>query len=147
MRNPALKQRVVSALVAEGLIRPRRRRWPTWLAAAAAAVVLLAIGVSVVRTRHTLASGHTYVLLLNVDSTYHFAPKGQGAERVAELVRWTDSLAAVGKFERGGRLIGPGPIGGLLMIRAASDADAAHIAATCPFTKYGGHIEIERYEE
>ncbi len=143
--DPALERRVVSTLVAAGLVR-RRRRWPVWVAAAAA-VVVLAIGVSELRPKHTLARGNIYVLLLYEDSAYRVAPTGHGAERVAEIVRWADSLNAVGKFERGGRLVGTGPIGGLLMIRAANDSDAARIAATCPFRKWGGRIEVERFEE
>lgn len=143
--DPALEERVVSTLVAAGLVR-RRRAWPVWVAAAAA-VVVLAIGVSVLRPKHTLAQGNTYVLLLYQDSTYRFAPKGHGAERVAELARWADSLYVAGKLERGGHLVGPGPIGGLFMIRAANDSDAARIAAGCPFTKYGGHVEVKRLEE
>jgi hypothetical protein len=143
--DPALKKRVVSALVAAGLVR-RRRAWRVW-AAAAAAVVVLGVGVSVVRPRHTLAPGNTYVLLLYQDSTYRMPPKGHSAERVAEIVRWADSLHAVGKLERGGHLVGPGPIGGMFMIRAQSDSDAARIAATCPFTRYGGRQEVKRFEE
>ena len=143
--DPALQERLVSTLLAAGLVR-RRRAWPAWVAAAAA-VVVLAIGVSVFRSRHTLAHGNTYVLLLHQDSTYRFAPKGHGAERVAELARWADSLSAAGKLERGGHLVGPGPIGGLFMIRAANDSDAARIVATCPFTKYGGRVEVKRLEE
>jgi hypothetical protein len=143
--DAALEDRVVSKLVAAGLVR-RRRAWPVW-AAAAAAVVVLAIGLSVFRPKHTLAPGNTYVLLLYPDSTYRFPPKGHGAERVAELVRWADSLYVAGKLERGGHLVGPGPVGGLFMIRAANDSDAARISATCPFTKYGGRIEVRRFEE
>jgi hypothetical protein len=143
--DPALQERLVSTLLAAGLVR-RRRAWPVWVAAAAA-VVVLAIGVSVFRPRHTLAQGNTYVLLLHQDSTYRFAAKGHGAERVAELARWADSLSAAGKLERGGHLVGPGPIGGLFMIRAANDSDAARIVATCPFTKYGGRVEVKRLEE
>jgi hypothetical protein len=33
------------------------------------------------------------------------------------------------------------------MIRAADDADAARIAASCPFTQWGGHIEVKRFEQ
>ena len=143
--DPALKQRVVSTLVAAGLVR-HRRAWRVWVAAAAA-VVVLAIGVSVFRPRHTLAQGNTYVLLLDEDSTYRPPPAGHGAERRAELARWADSLDAYGKFVRSGRLIGPGSIGGLFMIRAANDSDAVRIAASCPFTKHGGRIEIKRFEE
>ena len=144
--DPALKQRVVSALVAAGLVR-RRRAWRVWVAAAAA-VVVVAIGVSVLRPRHTPAQGNTYVLLLDEDSTFHPAPPGHGFERRAELARWADSLDAVGKFERSGRLIGPGSsIGGMFMIRAANDSEAGRIAASCPFLRHGGHIEIKRFEE
>jgi len=143
--DAALEDRVVSKLVAAGLVR-RRRAWPVW-AAAAAAVVVLAIGLSVFRPKHTLAPGNTYVLLLYPDSTYRFPPKGHGAERVAELVRWADSLYVAGKLERGGHLVGPGPVGGLFMIRAANDSDAARISATCPFTKYGGRLEVRRFEK
>jgi len=144
--DPALEERLVSKLVAAGLIR-RRRAWPAWVAAAAAAVVVLAIGVSVLRPKHTLAPGNTYVMLLYVDSTYRRPPVGHGAERVAEVARWADSLYAVGKLERGGHLDGPGPIGGMFIIRALTDSDAARIAATCPFNKYGGRMEVKRFEE
>jgi len=143
--DPALKHRVMSALVAEGLVQPRRtwRARPIWLAAAA--VVVLAVGVSVFRPPRTLAPGNTYVLLLDEDSTFRRPPAGHNGERRAELARWADSLD--GKFERAGQLIGPGSsIGGLFMIRASSDSEARRIAATCPFNKYGGHIEVKRFE-
>ncbi len=143
---PALEERVVSKLIAAGLVR-RRRVWPVWVAAAVAALVVSAIGVSVLRPTHTPAPGNTYVLLLAEDSAYSPAPKGHGAERVAELARWADSLNALGKLERAGRLVGPGPIGGMFMIRAANDSAAARIAATCPFRKWGGRVELKRFEE
>lgn len=143
--DPALQRRVVSALMAAGLIR-RRRAWPVWIAAAAA-VIILAVGVSVMRTRRTLVKGNTYVLLLYQDSTYRPAPAGHGAERVTELARWADSLYALGKLERGGHLVGPGALGGMFMIRAPSDSAAAHIAGTCPFIKWGGRLEVKRFEE
>lgn len=142
----ALEERVVSKLVAAGLVR-RRRVWPIWAAAAAAALVVSAIGVAVLRAPHTPAQGNTYVLLLAEDSAYRPAPKGHGAERVAELARWADSLNALGKLERAGRLVGPGPIGGLFMIRAADDSAAARIAAACPFRKWGGRVELKRFVE
>jgi hypothetical protein len=52
----------------------------------------------------------------------------------------------MGKFERAGRLRGPGPLGGMFIVRATDDADAARIAASCPFTQWGGHVEIKRFE-
>ena len=144
--DPALKRRVVATLVAAGLVR-RRRPWRMWVPAAAA-VIVLAIGASLFRTRHTLAPGNTYVLLLDEDSTFSAPPPGHMAERRAELARWADSLDAVGKFVRAGRLVGPGSsIGGMFMIRAADDSDAGRIAASCPFLRHGGHVEIKRFEE
>jgi hypothetical protein len=143
--DSALEARVVSTLIAAGLVR-RRREWLVWVAAAAA-VIVLAFGVTVFRPKHTLAEGKTYVVLLYEDSTYRPAPAGHAAERVAVLARWADSLNTVGKFERAVRLGGPGPLGGLFIIRAADDADVARIAASCPFTKWGGHIDVKRVEQ
>jgi hypothetical protein len=142
--DPGLEERVVSTLVAAGLVR-RRRVWPLWLAAAAA-VIVLAFGVTVFQPKQTPV-GKTYVVLLYEDSTYRPALAGHDAERVAVLARWADSLDTMGKFERAGRLRGPGPLGGLFMVRAADDADAARIAASCPFTQWGGHIEVKRFEQ
>jgi len=142
--NPALEERVVSDLVAAGLVRRRRRVSPVWLAVAA--VVVLAFGVTIVERRPTLARGNAYVVLLYEDSTYRPAPAGHNDERVAVLSQWADSLDAVGKFERAARLSGPGPLGGLFIIRATDDADAARIAAGCPFHQWGGRVELKRVE-
>ena len=138
----ALEERVVSTLVAAGLVR-RRRMWPLW--AAAAAVIVLAFGVTMFRPKQ-LAPGKSYLVLLYEDSTYRPTPPGHDAERVAVVARWADSLDAFGKLERAGRVRGPGEIGGLFIVRATDDADAARIAASCPFTKWGGHIEVKRFE-
>jgi hypothetical protein len=35
----------------------------------------------------------------------------------------------------------------MFIIRAATDADAAKLAASCPHIKYGGHIEVRRFFE
>jgi len=142
--DPTLEERVVSTLVVAGLVR-RRRVWPVWVAAAAA-VLVLAFGVTVFRPTHTLAQGKTYVVLLYEDSTYR-PPAGNGEERVAVLARWADSLSTFGKFERALRLSGPGTLGGVFIVRAADDADAARIAASCPFTQWGGHIDVKRFEQ
>ncbi len=141
--DTALEERVVSALVAAGLVR--RRRWTVW--AAAAAVILLAAGVATFRQQHAVPPGKTYLVLLYEDSTYRPAPPGHDAARVAVLARWADSLDAFGKYERAGRVRGPGPLGGLFIVRAADDADAARIAASCPFTQWGGHIEVKRFDK
>ncbi|HXT03634.1 MAG TPA: YciI family protein [Casimicrobiaceae bacterium] len=133
----------MSTLVATGLVR-HRRVWPLWLAAAA--VLVLAFGVTMLWPKHARAYGKTYAVLLYEDSTYRPAPAGHDAERVAVIARWADSLDAVGRFERAGRLRGPGPLGGLIIIRAADDADAARVAASCPFSKWGGRVEVKRFE-
>jgi hypothetical protein len=142
--DSALEERVVSRLVAVGLVR-RRRAWPVWVAAAVA-VIVLAFGLTMFRPKHAPGPGKTYVVLLYEDSTYRPPPGGDNTERIAELTRWADSLDTFGKYERAGRLTGPGPLGGLFIIRAADDADAARIAAACPFRKWGGHIEVKRFE-
>jgi hypothetical protein len=141
--DAGLEERVVSRLVAVGLVRRRRVR-PWWLAVAAA--IALAFGAITFWPRQTPASGNAYVVLLYEDSTYRPAPAGHDAERVAVIARWADSLNAMGKFERAGRVRGPGPLGGLLIVRATDDADAARIAASCPFTRWGGHVEIKRLD-
>jgi hypothetical protein len=144
--DPALEERVVSALMAAGLVRRRRRSRASILLAVAAALVL-AIGFSVWRTRHVVGPGNTYVLLLYEDSTYLRSLPGHGAERVAELSRWADSLATLGQLDVGGHLVGSEAPGGLFIIRARSDSDAARIAASCPFVKYGGRIDVRRFIE
>jgi hypothetical protein len=142
--DPALEQRVVSALAGAGLVR-RRRVWPVWMAVAAA-VVVVAVGVMMFRPASLPAKGNLYAVLLYEDSTYRPPPGGRNAARVAEMARWGDSLDTQGELERAGRLIGPGEIGGLFLIRATDDAEAARIVATCPFHKWGGHIEVERFQ-
>ena len=143
--DPALEERVVSSLVGTGLVR-RRRVWPAWMAVAAA-VAVVAFGVTMFRPGHPPVKGNTYVVLFYEDSTYRPAVAGHQAERVAEMARWGDSLDTHGEFERAGRLIGPGQLGGLFIIRAADDAEAARIAASSPFHKWGGRVEVKRFEE
>ena len=142
--DPALEARVVSTLVGTGLVR-RRRAWPAWVAIAAA-VVAVAVGVTMFRPGHSPAKGNLYAVLLYEDSTYRQPSPGHLAERIAVMARWGDSLDAQGELDRAGRLIGPGQIGGLFIIRAADDAAAARIVASCPFHRWGGHIEVERFE-
>lgn len=142
--DSALEERVTSAVVAAGLVR-RRRVWSVWAAAAAAVVVLL-VGITTFRPKHALAPGNTYAVLLYEDPAYKPSPPQVGNVRVQVLSRWADSLNAAGKYISAGRLTGPGPLGGLFMIRATDDADAARIAASCPFRQWGGHVEVKRYD-
>jgi hypothetical protein len=135
--DPALEDRVVRVVIG------RRRRW-IWLSAVAAAAALLVLAHPWSRAR----GGQTYLLLLSPGPAYLAPPPGQLDERRAEYGRWADSLARLGKLDVEGRLEPPGDIvDGLFIIRAADDADAARIAATCPHNKYRGHIELRRFIE
>jgi hypothetical protein len=93
-------------------------------------------------------TGQTYVLLLSPGTEYLTPAPGHLEERRSEYARWADSLARLGKLDLEGHLEPPGDIvDGLFIIRAANDADAARIAATCPHIKYRGHIEVRRFVE
>jgi len=134
--DPALEDRVVRAVFV------RRHRW-MWLAAAAAALLVWTHPWS---RRHE--ADQTYVLLLSPGPEYLAPRPGHLEERRAEYGRWADSLARLGKLEAAGHLEPPGAVvDGLFIVRAASDADAARIAATCPHIKYRGHIEVRRFVE
>jgi hypothetical protein len=135
--DPALEDRVVRLVIG------RRGRW-IWLSAVAVAAALLVLTHPWSRAR----GGQTYLLLLSPGPAYLAPPPGQLDERRAEYGRWADSLARLGKLDVEGRLEPPGDIvDGLFIIRAADDADAARIAATCPHNKYRGHIELRRFIE
>jgi hypothetical protein len=137
--DPALEDRVVRALVAAGQIRRPRPR-ALWFGLAAVAAALLAV---LWPRPHKV--GETYVLLLHVDSLYHQPPPVELRRREAEYGRWADSLAALGKLDLEGKLLGQGSIDGMFIVRATSDSEAARIAATCPHYKYGGTVEVRRF--
>ena len=143
--TPELEERVVRALTASGLIR--RRRWPRIWMAAAAVTLAAAVALSGLHLGRGKTPGETYVMLLYEDSTFQLPAPGHMAERRAESARWADSLAARGQLDVGGRVDGSGPITGMFIIRAPTDADAAKVAATCPHLKYGGHIVVRRFFE
>jgi hypothetical protein len=157
-RDPdaALEGRVVRSLVASGDIGPLARRavaaGPSWgrrWVIAAAAIVVLAVGLSWWVARRPTPQGDAYVLLLYKDSaTYHWPAPGHMDERRAEYARWADSLQAAGiVMEREARLEGAGEINGLFIFRAANDSEAARISASSPHLKYGGHTETRRMIE
>ena len=143
--TPELEERVVRALTASGLIR--RKRWPRIWMAAAAVTLAAAVVLSALHLGRAKAPGETYVMLLYEDSTFQMPLPGHVAERRAESARWADSLAERGELDLGGRVDGSGPITGMFIIRAATDADAAKRAASCPHLKYGGHIVVRRFFE
>jgi len=140
--DPALEDRVVRAVLG------RSRRWLWVGAAAAAAAAAAALLVMTHPWSPAPATGQTYVLLLSPGQAYLEPAPGRLEERRAEYAHWADSLARLGKLDLGGHLEPPGDVvDGLFIIRAASDSDAARIAATCPHIKYRGHIEVRRFVE
>lgn len=143
--NPALEGRIVSAFVASGLVR-RRRRWraPLWLAAAA--VLIIAIAIPLRRRPSVAPPRKTYALLLYMDSTYRLPQPGHMNERIAEYMRWSDSVDKLGKLDVGGALKNSLPLSGLFIIHAQSDSEANSIAATCPHWKYGGRVDVRRIQ-
>ena len=143
--TPELEERVVRALTASGLIR--RKRWPRIWMTAAAVTLAAAVVLSALHLGRGKAPGEPYVMLLYEDSTFQLAAPGHLAGRRAEYARWADSLYRRGELDLGGRVGGAGPITGMFIIRAATDADAAKLAASCPHIKYGGHIEVRRFFE
>jgi hypothetical protein len=160
-RDPgaALEDRVVRALVASGEIgsgqagrqstvsrlgvRPRQGMWIS----AVAATLIFAVALSLWTTRRRAPLGDPYVLFLMQDSAYQAPPPGHWPERVAEYARWADSLNALGKIDLEAQVTGPGPLTGMFIVRAVSDADAARIARSCPHLRYGGHIDTHRLIE
>jgi hypothetical protein len=151
----SLEGRVVRGLLASEAIGPRAVVTPiargsghrTWMWATAA-VVVLTIGLSWWgRQRPAPPHGNAYVMLLYQDSTYVAPASGKWGSRVAEYAHWADSLESHGRLERAAQLAGAGPLTGMFIIRATSDAEAARIAASCPHLKYNGHIDTRRMIE
>ena len=152
-----LEERVVRSLVASGDIGPiarvrgaMGRSWGRRWIVSAAAIIVLAVTLAwwVVR-RPAPPRGNAYVMLLYLDSTtYRWPPPGHLDERRAEYARWGDSLQAAGiVIEREARLDGRGAVSGLFIFRAATDSEAARIAATSPHMRYNGWIETRRMIE
>ena len=160
-RDPgaALEDRVVGALVASGEIGSghagrrttvfglsARRGQRLWIYAVAATLIF-AVALSLWTTRRRPPLGDPYVLFLMQDSAYQAPAPGHWDERVAEYARWADSLDALGKVDLAAQVTGPGPLTGMFIVRAVSDADAARIARSCPHLRYGGHIDTHRLIE
>lgn len=141
--EPALEDRVFRAVYAAR--RARRRSWRWAVAAAGVAAVL------VVFLAHPWsqprAVGKEYALLFTEPPGFQRVTPFDSVSRVREYARWADSLDALGKLKLEGRLEPAGAVDGLFIIRAADDAEAARIAATCPHLKYGGHVEVKRLIE
>jgi hypothetical protein len=138
---PELEQRVVDALRARGLVRPRRRRWLPYAAAAA----IFAIGFLIGQYEGQYepprpAPARSFALIL------HESPDHRGDSHVDEYIAWSRNDFVVGGHELAdqSRVLGTAPasVGGFFLIAADSLDRAAEIARTCPHVRYGGTIEV-----
>jgi hypothetical protein len=134
---PELEPRVLDALRSRGLVRPRRRRWLPYAAAAA----MLAIGFLAGRYEPPRpAPARSFALIL------HESPDRRGDSHVDEYIAWSRNDFVVGGHELASdrRVLGPAPasVGGFFLIAADSLDRATAIARTCPHVRYGGTIEV-----
>ncbi len=167
---PELEDRVVAALGRRGLIRAPA--WRRWLPAAAAAVMILALGFAAGRfslqpVPATADDSPRFVLLL-YDTPEREASRAPELERrlSAEYGAWADQLGDDGRFVAGDPIHGEGrmlrrldekveaqPAGteaggeivvGYFMIRARDHAQAVEIAKACPHLKYDGGVLVRQ---
>lgn len=110
---------------------------------------------------------HEYLLLLHeTPADFGSLSPAQMEELVAEYAAWADDLAQRGLLvagkklaDDGGRHLRPGAlasdgpyaeakdvIGGLFIVKAADDAQAEALAATCPHLRGSQWIEVRRIE-
>lgn len=158
---PALEVRVVSALRADGLIRPN---WSwSFMARTAAALLLFSAGASAGYWLSPAAAPHRsqssapsrYLLLLAGDVT----PAADGSTRASEYGEWARHLAMRGIAVSGEELTNHAEtvaarsdasfpdlasVGGYFIIEADDDEAAAALARTCPHVKYGGSVIVRR---
>lgn len=153
---PALEDRIVGALHAEGLLRPARRRG-RWLAAAAA---LFAAGLLLgffARAPRAEAAGPRYLLLLESGTE-----TGPEAPHVAAIVDWAQRQRAAGVTLSGAKLAAEGfvltaggtealaagaaSLGGYFVVGAHDDDEALRIARSHPLLGWGGRVVVRRIE-
>ena len=164
----ALEDRVVAALRdANEIAAPTGgRRAGSWIAAAAAAVLVFVGGMAVQRyvvddvgAAAVSAVGDRYLLLLLEPADSRLDPAVEAA-RVAEYGAWAGGLASVGqleageKLEDGGDVVGEpfgGPasgerVTGFFIVRAESAEEARELAESSPHVLHGGRVEVRRIE-
>jgi hypothetical protein len=171
---PALEERVIAALRADGLLRSdttretdMKRLHVRWSVAAG---VLLFVGLfagsqAAKLTEPASADARpAFAVLLYENETYRAAPRDGERARIAEYAGWARKLAAEQRLVDAGKLSDTGSfldalgdsalvprapegvLAGYFVIRAEDQADAERIARECPHLKYGGTISLRRIE-
>lgn len=156
--SPELRARVERTLESSGAFASRRIGFGGWRLAAAAVLVLAAIGAAYQAGRSRpkpVSLAGSYVLLLYEDSTYHDPRPVR--EIVAEYAAWGDSLATTGALVLAEKLgetrhdvvgagaapgAGPAPTG-MFIVRAPDAAVATAIARSSPHVRVGGRIVVQ----
>lgn len=150
-----LEARVLDALRAEGLVRPRgARRVPPAFLALAAALVLFAAGVLAGRSQRPAPSSppSRYVLLLYQGGMKPPASAEEEAVFVREYTSWMREQAASGRYVDGEKLgddhrlvgVSEGPdLLGYFIVGAASLDEAEAIARAHPHAKHGGLVVVK----
>ncbi len=104
------------------------------------------------------AGGQLYALFLYEDSTFQVGVPE--ASLVAEYSAWADSLRRRGALVAGEKLravagitlvgdtraASPDGLGGFFIVRAAGEAEALALAASCPHLRYGGRIVLREIQ-
>jgi hypothetical protein len=158
---PELERRVVGALKARGLIRPRRS-FPTF--AVAAALTGFACGVGLGRATMAPAvppdpGARVYALLLYPGTDVAPTPEAVQA-RVREYGQWARELRSRGQMIGGEKLKAASHVHlgtptasdadeslqGFFLIRARTLEDAERIARSCPHLRHGGAIALREVD-
>jgi hypothetical protein len=157
---PGLEARVLASL---RQARPRPDRpGVRWLRIALAGLLLLVAGAALGRWSGSPPEGRgggpRFLLLLYEGPAYD-STGATHEQRVSEYQAWAGALARKGSLvdaselrPEEGRLgnlpdasqPGNGVVAGYFIVRAASQAQALAIAATCPHLKYGGGVSVRR---
>lgn len=161
---PALEDRVVAALAAEGRLgsrAPARRRWLGQLAALAASGAAFVLGRASASGPPAAGDGRARWMFLLYEDEGYAAPTADEAEaRVQEYVAWARALARQARYVDGAELapgaavVAPpgraprdprseGPqLAGYFVVGATDLADARQLAESCPHVRYGGSVVI-----
>ena len=175
-----LEEKIVAQLKDKGLIESSTEsRWTgtlRYVAVAAAAALIFALGVEVGSIRSSAPDGGTessdtrqfMLLLFESPGRYQSVPEARITERVSEYGNWMRGVVESGvdisgeKLKDEGRALFAGSAGmqvnaipppsegrllaGYFAIEASSLDEALRIGSSCPHLKYGGEIEVREID-